>query len=377
MSRGRAGRRAGRVPACIPPLSVGRDPIALFTEGDALFQAMLDAIAGARRRVWLESYIFAGDEVGWRFARALAERAAAGVDVRLHIDAQGSLGSISKEMLRFLRESSVLMKVFRPWRWRRPLAYNRRNHRKLLVVDDAVAYLGGFNIHRESARSVYGESRWRDTQLALGGPLAAEAGDLFQAFWEGNWRWNPPARPDAHSRILPNHVQLCDRRLRCLYADMFAQARDTIYLTTPYFVPDLRTLGALLNAARNGVDVRVLVPRRSDVALARWAGWAVYGGLLDAGVRIFEYLPRVLHAKTAVADTAYATVGTANMDYRSVFLNCELNLFSRDPLLCDQLRAQFLLDLRESKEVLLRDWRRPAPLRRCYAAIGWLARKWL
>jgi len=373
----RLGHRAGRVPACIPPLSTGHDPTALFTEGDALFQSMLEAIARARRRAWLESYIFAGDEVGWRFARALAERAAAGVDVRLHIDALGSRGSMSKDMLRFLRERGALVKVFRPWNWRRPLAYNRRDHRKLLVVDEAVAYLGGFNIHRESARSIYGESRWRDTHLALSGALVGEAAGLFEAFWGGNWRWDPPARGDVHSRILPNHMEACDRRLRCLYADMFAEARESIYLTTPYFVPDLRTLGALLKAARSGVDVRILVPRHSDVALARWAGWAVYGTLLEAGARIFEYLPRMLHAKTAVVDTAYATVGTANTDHRSVFLNCELNLFSRDAGLCDQLRVQFLADLRESKEVLLREWRQPAPLRGCYAAIGWLARKWL
>ncbi|VAW74231.1 Cardiolipin synthetase [hydrothermal vent metagenome] len=362
---------------CSPELQEAADNLELYIEGDVLYQSMLASIASAQRRIQLESYIFADDEVGKRFVEALVERAQAGVDVQVHIDAAGSLFIASNRLVRDLRKRKVRLRWFHRWSWRKPLRYNRRNHRKLLVVDERIAYLGGFNIHRESSQAAYGEHRWRDSHVRFGGPLAAQAAHLFDRFWQGDHRWMPPKIVGASSELMTNHSRDCREQLRCIFTDMFSGAEHSIHLTTPYFIPDRRTQRLLNAAASRGVDVRLLVPHKGDIRIARWAAQAAYAGLLDAGVRIYEYLPRMLHAKTIVADDCYATVGTANLDYRSFFVNYELNLFTRDPVLCQNLRAQFQKDLEEAEEITARQWKRRFWGDRLFELIGWLARRWL
>ena len=153
-------------PAAAAPGTVHTCPthpeIELFTEGDTLYAAMLASIRSARHRVWMESYLFAGDEIGRVFADTLAECAQSGVEVRVQLDAAGAFGRGVISIVRHLRAHGVAVKWFHRWNWHRPLRYNRRNHRKLLVIDDRTAYIGGFNIHRESSRRVFGEARWRD-----------------------------------------------------------------------------------------------------------------------------------------------------------------------------------------------------------------------
>ncbi|HFD81571.1 MAG TPA: cardiolipin synthase B [Gammaproteobacteria bacterium] len=338
---------------------------------------MIASIAGARHQVLLESYIFADDEIGNRFAEALAERARAGVIVRMHLDAAGSLFWASHRLIRKLEDHGVLVRWFHRWDWRHPWRYNRRNHRKLLVVDGHLAYVGGYNIHRENSLSVYGPKRWRDTHVAFSGTLASDARELFGRFWIGRRR-PPRLHPTPQGSILVSNFSRGGRRyLNGSFASLFSNARDRIYVTTPYFVPDRRTQRLLSGAARRGVDVRVLVPRKHDVRLAQWAAHAAYDNLLQNGVRIFEYLPRLLHAKTAVVDGRHATVGTANIDYRSFFLNYELNLFTRHAGLCRRLERTFLADLEEAEEVFAEQWKRRFPGRRALELIGWMARRWL
>lgn len=362
---------------CSPVLQEAPDNLQQFIEGDELYQAMLADIASAQQRIQLESYIFADDETGQRFAAALVERAQAGVDVRVHIDAAGSLFLVSRRLVHGLRKHRVRLRRFHRWSWRKPLRYNRRNHRKLLVVDEKYAYLGGFNIHRESSQAVFGKERWRDTHVRFEGLLAAQAAQLFDRFWQGDRRWMPPLAADARSELMPNHSRSCREQLRCIFTDMFTRAEHSIHLTTPYFAPDRRTQRLLKAAANRGVDVRLLVPRKSDIKLARWAAQAAYAGLLDGGIRIYEYLPRMLHAKTIVADSNYATVGTANLDYRSFFLNYELNLFTRDPAFCSLLQAQFYTDLEAAEEISLKKWNRRFWGGRLFELVGWMARRWL
>jgi len=369
--------KADETCTCAPVLVQAPDSLQLFIEGDDLYQTMLADIAAAQQRIQLESYIFADDEIGQRFAVALIERARAGVDVQVHIDAAGSLFPASRQLVRNLRKHKVQLRRFHRWSWRKPLRYNRRNHRKLLVVDEIFVYVGGFNIHRESSRSVYGEQRWRDTHVRFEGSLAIQATQLFDRFWQGDRRWVPPPIPEAHSELLPNYSRDCRQLLRCTLSDMITGADHSIHLTTPYFVPDRRTQQQLKTAARQGVDVCLLVPRKSDVILARWAAQAAYAGLLDAGIRIFEYLPRMLHAKTIVIDSSYAMVGTANLDYRSFFVNYELNLFTRDYIFCEQLQAQFYTDLEAAEEINQGKWSRRFRGDRLFELIGWWARRWL
>lgn len=362
---------------CYPALAEDDDTLDLFTEGDVLYDAMLASIAQARERIWLETFIFADDEIGERFAEAMVEKAREGVDVRLLIDAVGSATRLSRRLEQYLLTHGVNLRWFHRWSWRDPLRYNRRNHRKLLVVDDVEAYLGGFNIHRENCFSLYGESRWRDTHVRCRGRTAKQAARLFDAFWRGNRRWVLPRVASVASVLMPNYSRFCRLQLRCAYTAMSDEATSTVWLTTPYFVPDRRTQTALISAAQRGKDVRVLVPRKGDVRLARWASHAVYLRLLQGGVRIFEYLPRVLHAKTAVADENYAILGTANIDYRSMFFNYELNVITRAPNICRQLHAQFETDLEQSVEVFAGPWKARGWTEQFADAVGWMARRWL
>jgi len=351
--------------------------VRLFFEGDALYAAMLASIAQARTRIWLECYLFAADEIGWQFAQALGARADAGLDVRVHIDAAGAVGRTSAALVAHLRKHGVKVRWFHRWSWRHPLRYNRRNHRKLLVVDGSIAYVGGFNIHRESARAIVGDSRWRDTHAAIEGSLARQAADLFERSWRGRRdRSRTPCRVDAPA-LLSNHNRACRHRIRCLYAEVFAAARQRICVTTPYFVPDLRILRRLLGAARRGVQVDLLVPERSDVAIAQWAARAFYGRLIRAGVQIHEYRPRMLHAKTIVVDSRWAAVGTANLDYRSLHLNYELLLVTEQAGLCAQLERQFAQDLAQAACVTPRHWAARAWLQRLQERIGYAMRRWL
>ncbi len=365
--------------SCSPPVEqqAADQPIRLYTEGDLLFDAMLSTIDAARHQVWLETYIFADDEVGRRFAHALSERARAGLDVRLMVDAVGSLFQFYRRLGPQLEEAGVQVRHFHPWQWRKPLRFNRRDHRKLLVVDDSIAFLGGFNIHRQSSQRYFGETRWRDTQASFSGELARQAARLFDTFWHGDRNWLPSGEVYSGSVLVPNQTRACRRQLACIYDDFFGNAEKSICVETPYFVPDHRIQKALIAAVARGVDVHILVPRISDVPLASWAADAVYARLLDAGVRIFEYLPRMLHAKVTIVDGNRATLGTANLDYRSLFQNYELNLISHDPDLCSRLQAQFESDLEEAAAVCATGWRQRPWVPRLAELVGWSVRRWL
>lgn len=360
---------------CFPPVPPESFQVELFTEGDRLYDAMLESIATARREVLLESFIFAADEVGWSIARALAGRARHGVAVRLHLDAAGSFRRMSSSLSRYLVEHGVELRWFHRWRWGRPLHYYRRNHRKLLVVDRREAFLGGFNIHRESSRRDYGERRWRDTHLRVRGELARQAAAWFDRLWQGSGPSEPGALPD-HPACIPGALLVatpsrrCLHRLFCIYEALLEEARDHVYVTTPYFGPGRALRGAACRAARRGVDVRLLVPRRSDPLFTGWVTRASYANLLAAGVRIYEYLPRRLHAKTVVIDREWATVGSVNLDTMSLLVNQELLLLARSPLLADGLRGCFFRDLRESGEIHASEWRRRGPGQRLLEQVG-------
>jgi len=325
----------------------------------------------------METYIFADDEVGHRFVCALAERARAGVQVRLLVDALGSLFQFYRSLGPELEQSGVTVHHFHRWHWRQPLQYNRRDHRKLLVIDEDEAFLGGFNIHRQSSQCYFGTTRWRDTHASFQGRLARQASELFDAFWRGEKRWLPSEDEGGNSILVPNQSRACRQRLACIYDDALDNANEQICLTTPYFVPDHRIQKALLLAVKRGVDVRLLVPLNSDVRLARWAANAVYAHLLDAGVKIFEYLPRMLHAKVVIVDGRWATLGTANLDYRSLFQNYELNLVSENAELCHCLQSQFEADLTEASAVCATRWRQRRWIPRLAELLGWSVRRWL
>ena len=349
--------------------------LTLFTEGDALYDEMLADLALARVSIRFETYIFVDDEIGEQFITNLGKAARSGVATVLRLDAAGSWSGLRRSSAAELAGSGVTLGWSRGWSWRHPGSFNLRNHRKLLIIDDRVAYLGGFNINRNSSRRVVGEARWRDTHVRITGPLVRDAIAVFDRYLASG-RWSQ-LRSTRGFYLLPNRTARCRHRLLCAFNEQFSSARERVWLTTPYFVPDWHSQNRLCAAARRGVDVRLLVPGKNDVAIAQWASRAAYTRMLASGVRIFEYQPRVLHAKTALVDHSWATVGTANFDYRSFFMNDELNLLAEDRSFNAELAAQFELDLASAREVTEESWNH----RHWYApfaeAIGWWARHWL
>lgn len=201
-----------------------------------------------------------------------------------------------------MRTAGVRFEWSRAWSPLRPFALNRRNHRKLLVVDEAAAFVGGFNIHALSSERAVGRPRWRDTHVRFIGEPAAAAAVVFDRYQDVQPDWPPPKTGSRW--LLPNRSKACRHRLRCELHDALRGAKSRVWATTPYFVPDSSTQKLLCHAALNGADVRLLVPGKSDVPLAQWAARAAYAWLLACGVRIHEYTPRVLHAKSLLVDAA-------------------------------------------------------------------------
>lgn len=361
----------------LPASDVDDGAIRRYIEGDELFAAMLADIRAARASVRMESYIYAADEVGKAIAAALIERAGAGCTVRLRVDALGSFDTLDASLARTLTDGGVALEWCRRWSWRRPLEIHRRNHRKLLIVDEHCCYLGGYNVHREASRRAFGDGRWRDTHVRLEGDLVAQAKLAFDEYQHLLQRRAWQQLRGSHGYLVPN---LGIRRRFLLHRWLkrrFGRARQRVWLTTPYFVPPASIQRALIRAAARGIDVRVLVPRHSDVRLAQWASRAAYAGLLAGGVRIYEYLPRMLHAKTAVVDHNWSMVGTANLDYRSLFINDELVLWSDVPALNQGLAEDFERDLADAEEITRQRWSRRFGLNWIAELIGWLARRWL
>lgn len=352
----------------------------LLIDGPQAFQVMLDRIATARDRIHLENYIFRADATGRRFRSALAERARSGVEVRVIYDWFGSLGT-PRSFWRELRAAGGQVHAFGPPLPRRPLAFLRRDHRKLLVVDGATAFVGGLCIGDEWTGS---ESvpPWRDTAIELEGPIARQLDDSFASIWR-RARGLPyppldagesPALGDVVVRIIdgpPVHA-----RTYRLYQLIAALAERTVYITGAYPLFPTPLHSALAAAARSGVDVRLLAPGRSDLALLNQAARAQYTRLLRAGVRIYEWTGPMLHAKTLAADGKLALIGSSNLNPYSFLSTYELDVVVEDNGIASALEYQFLDDLGNAREIRLEEWKnRPASQRlreRIGAAAHWL-----
>jgi cardiolipin synthase A/B len=355
-----------------PAVNARIEAFRLFTEGDDLYDAMLAAIGTAETSIRLETFIFAADEIGWRFARALAEKARAGLDVRFQFDARGSKTGASPELYAEMIGAGVKLEWYHPWSWWHPGRYLKRNHRKLLVIDEQQLFLGGSNIIRENSFALCGEERTRDTDLLVTGELAQQAAALFDHTWD-----HPEIRHrQARARRAPDFSGLYHSRMASLHALAIRRAVRCVYITTPYFCPGSRVERAAQWAARRGVDVRVLVPRESDPPYVGWMTRSAYGSLMKAGVRVYEYLPgRKLHAKTVSIDDEWSIIGSTNLDHWSLIVNHELVLVAHDKRLGNELREVFCHDLERSEEVQAGEWGKRDLHERLLETIGWMARK--
>lgn len=349
----------------------------LFVEGDDLYCDMIETIANARHCVSLESSALCDDAIGRPLAQALSERAEQGVRVRVLVDALGSLGALSRTMENSLRGAGVRLQRFHRWRCRAPLRYDGRDHRKLLVVDRNVTYLGGFDIDAHNSRRAVGETRRRGTHLRLEGALARQAQTSFDVFWYQRWQQHPPIPIPANDVLISNHNAFARHRLRVFIEHIMAGACRRLWFTAPGLVPDREMQRRLIAVAARGVDVRVLVPGMPSVRPVQWACGAAYAPLLAGGVAVWEYLPRALHARTLLVDDDWAVVGSAGLDTRRARQNYDLSLLSADPALCEELETHFLADLGTSRRARPTRWQGHPQWLRVADEIGWTARRWL
>jgi cardiolipin synthase len=359
--------------AAAPPRAVTVG--AVLRDGERAFPVMLDLIAGARRAVRFENFIFADDATGRCFADVLAAAARRGVDVRVLYDPVGTLLVRGGSIARVLRSEGVTARAFRPlspfhpWSW---LRLRHRDHRKLLAVDGEDAVVGGFCISDNWSGVQQGGRGWRDTGIAVRGPVVADLEQAFDAMWQrsGALHAPPGPEPDGAPAALVAADRPGARHVSALYQWLAAGARQTLEITDAYLVAPPRIVAAFAAAARRGVAVRMLLPGRNNHPLAGAAARHVYAPLLDAGVEIWEWDGRMVHAKTAVVDGEVTLVGSSNIDPLSMRRNFELNLLVVDPATGNTMRAMFARDLATATRVDPEAWRERAPWQRAIEAIA-------
>ena len=360
-------------------------PLTFFFEGDDFFWSLREALSAAKRSIDVVLYYFGSDRTGWSFAHLFAKKRAEGVKIRIVYDAVGCRGT-SSDLFEELGRNGIEVKVYNPV-FPPTRHFGRRNHRKMIVIDGRIGFLGGFNLADEYSRWAFGEKAWRDTGVRIEAP---EIVRTFQEIFEEEWQGRRPSlrtfirkkipRPnwdESDCFAVPNHGWRRKSLIRQEYLSAIARADRSIYITNPYFIPDRGIRSALKRGVRRGVDVRILTAGETDVRVAKWAGRATYASFLRAGVRIFEYQSRVLHAKTAVIDGAWWTVGTSNIDHLSFFRNLEVNLFGRNRPAAEILAAQFERDLASSKEIALPNWVKRPWLARVRERFFFFFRVWL
>jgi cardiolipin synthase len=366
--------------------------VTLLQDGPETYRAMLAAIAAARDHVNLESYDFEDGEVGQRFAEALLERQASGVQVNIIYDSVGTFGA-DPAFFERLRRSGVRVVEFNPVNPLAPgksWAPNNRDHRKLLIVDGRTAFLGGVNISsvyasgsglRRHARAD-GDAGWRDTDVRVEGPVVADYQRLFISTWEKQRGGELAARdyfpaPAARGTEIVRAIgSTPDDEYSLIYLTLIAAittAEKRVQIVNAYFVPDPQLMRALLEAAARGVDVRIILPGSSDSGMAYHAGRSHFSELLAGGVRIYERRGAMLHAKSASVDGVWSCVGSSNLDWRSALDNDEVNAVVIGREFAAQMQAAFTLDLAASDEIELAGWQRRAALMRVKE---WGARLW-
>ena len=358
-------RLAGR------PITTG-DGYAVLHNGDETFAAMLGAIEGARERISFETYIYSDGKIAERFTQALAAAARRGVRVQMVLDAVGAADS-ERADLNTLRDAGVQVGVFNPVRHTTLEEVNYRTHRKILVVDGDVAYVGGIGLADHWIGNAQSPEHWRDTQFEVRGPAV----DNIEAGFHENWietggivepivapRAGPPAG-DARSIAIWSSSEAGSNALKLMYLLAIGAARKTIDIQSPYFITDESTMWSLLEARKRGVRIRVLTEGDiTDAKPVKFAGRAQYERLLEHGVSLYEFQPTMMHVKAMVIDGTVSIIGSANFDNRSLELNDELNVAVASPTLASQLTRDFEADMRRSIRIDLKAWReRPVHIR--------------
>ena len=359
-------RRRGKKPKPFPvtpprTVSIGNGTVTTYTFGRDLFDDMLAAIEGATHQILFETYIWKGDEIGERFKAALAAAADRGVEVYCIYDGFANI-VVSPRFKRFPPNVKVLRYPAYAAGWRIfDLRRYGRDHRKILVVDDEVGFVGGFNIG-----SAY-ETEWRDTHMRITGPGVWDLKRAVADFWNLNRRRRigSSERPllletastwEPRLRIHRNVPRLWMFPIRGMYLEAINRASRNVWMTHAYFIPDQDFIDAMKAAAQRGVDVRLLIPLKSNHIVADWISRGYFSQLLDAGVRILRYRDAMMHAKTSTIDGTWTTVGTANIDRLSLSGNYEINIELIDESLAEAMEEIFAVDESNCLELTSGEW---------------------
>jgi len=361
----------------------GGNRFELLDEGERFFGRMLESIAAARQYVLLEMYLVRSGVVSARFVAVLAQAARAGRRVCVVLDAFGSLG-LSQEERRQLTDSGVELRLFNPLRWQNRLRNLLRDHRKLLLVDGQIAFIGGAGLTDQFALDRGNGSPWRDLMVEMTGPIVGDWQRAFARTWRecggeiGSLEAPLPSQPvqGARGRMVLSEAQPRSA-LACAVLQRIAHARKRAWIMSAYFVPSGRLRKALRRAARRGVDVRLLVPGpKTDHPWVRHAARRFYGKLLRSGVKIFEYQPRMLHGKMIVCD-GWVSIGSANLDRWSFRWNLEANQEIADETFASTAAGVFAADCEVSEPLSRLHWPQRALLDRLRERIAGTAHVWL
>ncbi len=347
--------------------------VTILQNGDAFFPAMLEAIRKAKDSVNFEVYIFEPDEIGRQFMDAFKDRARAGVEVRLLLDGFGGI-KMTKRYRAELREAGVTVARFRPFGLRSLVRFYKRTHRRAIVIDGRIGFTGGAAVSKKWKGNVSNPHEWRDSMTRVMGPMVAGIQSAFAINWVhccGEVIAGPRFFPTFERGPGPCGLSVVSspsdamQPIRLLFWVSFINAKRRLWICNSYFIPDNRLRNAAIERAKSGVDVRVLVPGNNTDALpVQAAGRSYYEELLAAGVRIFEFQPAMMHAKTTVVDGAWSIVGSANLDERSMELNEENVLGIADKDFAQAIERGVTADYARSREILLEEWRKRSIFRR-------------
>jgi len=365
------------------PMTEG-NAVTVLRNGDEIFPAMLEAIAAATRTIDFLTFVYWRGEIGDRFAHALADRAKAGVRVRVLLDAWGAR-PIDHALVELMEEAGVMVHWFRPLERLRPSKVNHRTHRKLMTVDEAIGFTGGVGIADEWRGDARDEREWRDTHFRIEGPAV----DGLRAAFLDNWIETDPKLFDPAFDRFPHQPQRGDAQIQCvrgasetgwsdvstLFIALLDLARERVRLSTAYFVPDTTLLDRLCAAADRGVELDLLLPGpHADKRFVQLAGEGAYERLLDHGVRIWSFQTSMMHAKIMTVDGTVANVGSANFNSRSTELDEEINLVILDPEVVRVLDEHFDRDVEASIQIERGRWERRSVPQRVFERISRTAR---
>jgi cardiolipin synthase A/B len=345
------------------PLTLG-NKMDIYFEGQSAFDAMLAAIKGAKHHIHILTFIFQYDQLGREVLALLTQKAKEGVEVRLLYDAMGSLRLKLKRLQDLLAAGGKAMPFMPVSLWRRRMQVNLRNHRKILVVDGQVGFVGGLNVGDEYLGRVERFGFWRDTHMRLEGPAVADLQRVFAEDWDFASGEQLSRANDMEAEKLyfqprqgdgPYPVQIIEsgpdrdvKGIREVYFAAILKARKHVWIASPYFVPDNGLLDAIRLAGRLGLDVRFLGQNYPDKWLAQFAARYYWGEVLPAGVKVYQYTKGMMHSKVVMVDGIFASVGTANLDNRSLHLNFEVNALLYSQTAVAELEAAFERDLKDA-----------------------------